>query len=154
MSAVLTDDMCIKKYGSPENKQMLSYIKTYPLPTNVINNIKMFNKSKKITIHQDMKPMLFNALNYIADNGLGSLLTEWGGSFCIRKIRGVDTEWSIHSWALAFDVNMSTNGLNSQPHLDARIIAVFKDNGFDWGGDFHRKDGMHFQVSLKSFNSF
>ncbi len=54
---------------------------------------------------------------------------------------------SLHSWAIAFDVNAFENQLNQQPKLSAGFVKCFTDVGFDWGGTWTRKDGMHFQLS-------
>jgi hypothetical protein len=54
---------------------------------------------------------------------------------------------SLHSWGLAIDVNAFENGLNQTPKLSAGFVKCFTDAGFDWGGTWQRKDGMHFQLS-------
>jgi hypothetical protein len=53
---------------------------------------------------------------------------------------------SLHSWGIAIDVNAFENGLNMTPKLSAGFVKCFTDNGFDWGGTWTRKDGMHFQL--------
>jgi hypothetical protein len=32
------------------------------------------------------------------------------------------------------------------PKLSAGFVKCFTDNGFEWGGYWQRKDGMHFQL--------
>ena len=150
---VLRDDDCIKKYGTPKIGVTPNYIKTFVIPDKIKKGIPAFKKYTKVTIHKDMKDMFFGFLENVIDNGLGGLIVEWGGSFNVRGIRGVPGEWSIHSFALAFDINMSTNGLGKEPELDRRIVALAGDWGFDWGGFWKRCDGQHFQMSLKKFQT-
>ena len=33
-----------------------------------------------------------------------------------------------------------------EPTLSAGFVKCFKDAGFDWGGDWSIRDGMHFQL--------
>ncbi len=54
---------------------------------------------------------------------------------------------SLHSWGIAIDVNAAWNGLNKEPVLSAGFVKCFTDAGFEWGGTWKRKDGMHFQLS-------
>ena len=146
-----TSDNCTLKFGIPTPKN--GYLKTVIIPEKLKKAIPAFKNYSKITMHNAVIDRFLNACNTIVDNGLSKLLTEYGGSFCIRNNVNDRTKYSIHSWGLAFDINMSTNKNNTVPQLDARIVAIFKYNGFDWGGDFvHTKDGMHFQVSKKVFN--
>ncbi len=80
----------------------------------------------------------------IVAEGLASELKTFGGCFNIRRIRG-GSGLSTHSWAIAVDHNEAENMLGVEPKIDPRIVAIFKRHGFVWGGDFKRRDGMHFQ---------
>jgi hypothetical protein len=31
--------------------------------------------------------------------------------------------------------------------MSPELVACFKDAGFDWGGEWSKPDGMHFQLS-------
>ena len=73
-------------------------------------------------------------------------LKTFDGCFNIRKKRGLSS-MSLHSWGIAIDVNAFENQLNQTPKLSARFVKCFTDAGFDWGGSWQRKDGMHFQLS-------
>ncbi len=51
-----------------------------------------------------------------------------------------------HSSGIAIDLNPETNRTGTPGDMDPQIVAVFKQHGFKWGGDWlGRKDPMHFQ---------
>jgi hypothetical protein len=45
------------------------------------------------------------------------------------------------------DVNAFENGLNQISKLSKEFVECFTSSGFDWGGCWQRKDGMHFQLN-------
>ncbi len=78
--------------------------------------------------------------------GLADEVKSFDGCFSLRKIRGSSTTMSLHSWAIAIDINYVGNELaNPHPAMPPAIIAIFEKHGFYWGGNFTRKDGMHFE---------
>lgn len=82
---------------------------------------------------------------------LDSLIT-FDGCYNIRKIRGASVNLSIHSWAAALDFNAFRNGLGEKPTFSKAFVDIWKRNGFIWGGDFTRKDGMHFELDINRLN--
>jgi len=96
--------------------------------------------------NKDFKPVLKKALQNLIDRGFSKELKTWDGVFIIRTKRALNS-LSLHSWAIAVDVNASENQLNQIPKLSAGFVKCFTDVGCDWGGTWTRKDGMHFQLS-------
>ena len=103
----------------------------------------------EVVCHRLMIDQLRGALQEVQDRGLGSLIdvNDYGGCWVPRHI-----DWdpfkplSMHSWGLAIDFNVATNGLGRTPTLDPRIVEVFERWGFVWGGRWSRPDGMHFEL--------
>ena len=89
---------------------------------------------------------LMAAFKALIATGCVTELKTWDGCFNIRKKRGLSS-MSLHSWAIAIDVNAFENGLGQTPKLSKLFVSCFTNNGFDWGGTWTRKDGMHFQLS-------
>jgi len=139
---MLSSAQALKKYGKPDllatqSKNMVMWDVPAELEIGVI--------PKKIYCNKDMvKPLEQAVANLIQRNHVNELKT-WDGCFNIRKIRGGQS-MSLHSWGIAVDVNAFENGLYQIPKLSSGFVKCFKDAGFDWGGDFKRLDGMHFQL--------
>lgn len=83
---------------------------------------------------------------------LDSLVT-FDGCYNIRNSRGLTTI-SNHAWAIAVDFNAFRNGLGELPTFSKAFAAIFKKHGFEWGGDWTRKDGMHFQLDVDKLPPF
>jgi hypothetical protein len=152
---MVTSNRCLTKYGDPnlvatQNK----HFEVWQVPQEIQNAFKHVKFSavgtigfpKRIFINKDFKPLLEQALRNLILRGLTQELKTWDGVFIIRQKRGLSS-LSLHSWALAVDVNAEENGLGKQPKLSAAFVKCFTDAGLDWGGNWTRKDGMHFQVS-------
>ena len=130
---------CFKKYGhpAPDNKCMTLWDVPEELEIGVIPN--------RIYCNKDLVKPLKKAFKSLIDTGCVKELKTWDGCFNIRKIRG-GKSMSLHSWGLAIDVNAFENGLYAEPKLTEAFVKCFTDAGFDWGGKWTRKDGMHFQL--------
>jgi hypothetical protein len=137
---MITSAQCLKKYGPPaaDNKWLVLWDVPTHLEIGVI--------PKRIYCNKDLVKPLEQAFKNLIDRGYVKELKTWDGCFNIRKKRGLNS-MSLHSWAIAIDVNAFENGLNVTPKLSAGFVKCFKDAGFDWGGEWTRKDGMHFQLS-------
>jgi len=100
----------------------------------------------KIYINKDMSPMLMKALALLKASNLLSELKTFDGCFNIRDVRALPGQQSFHSWGLAIDINAKENPLGKPPVLSNAFVKCFTDAGFTWGGNFKRKDGMHFSL--------
>lgn len=136
---MVTPQDCFAKYGSPtkENNMIVWDVPT-PLEIGVI--------PKRIYCNKDLVKPLTNAFTNLITRRCVDELKTWDGCFNIRSQRG-STATSLHSWGIAIDVNAAWNALNSKPTLSAAFVKCFTDAGFDWGGNWRRQDGMHFQLS-------
>lgn len=90
----------------------------------------------------------------IVEHNLAHEIKSYDGCYNLRLIRGFvaarddrsdSMPWSTHSWGVAIDLNAKTNQLGMEPQINRTIVRLFKERGWVWGGDFTRKDGMHFQ---------
>lgn len=130
---------CLNKYGNPVlEKNMVLWDVPTELEIGVI--------PKKLYCNKDIIAPLSKAFKNLIDREFIKELKTFDGCFNIRKQRGASSQ-SLHSWGVAIDVNASWNGLGKKPTLSTGFVKCFKDAGFDWGGDFKRLDGMHFQLS-------
>lgn len=89
----------------------------------------------------------------IERRGLLDRVLTWGGTWAPRFIRNNHGVLSSHAWATAFDVNVAWNGLGrdpapiGSPGSVRELVPIAEDCGFYWGGNFSRKDGMHFELA-------
>ena len=151
---MITSAQCLKKYGDPNLLEtQTKNFEVWIVPNEIQEAFKHVRFSavgtigfpKKIFINKDFCSTLENALKNIIRRGLAHELKTWDGCFIIRNKRGLQS-LSLHSWALAVDVNAFENQLNQTPKLSSEFVRCFTDAGCDWGGTWTRKDGMHFQL--------
>lgn len=136
---MVSSQQALKKYGDPTLEKGMVL---WDVPTNLEIGII----PKKIYCNKDMVQPLTVAFTNLIQRGFVSELKTWDGCFNIRKKRGLSS-MSLHSWGIAIDVNAAWNGLGKEPTLSSGFVKCFTDAGFDWGGVWNRKDGMHFQLS-------
>lgn len=135
---MVTSAQALKKYGDPTlEKSMVVW--------DVPANLEVGVIPKKLYCNKDMVEPLSKAFKNLIDTGKVAELKTFDGCFNIRKKRGLSS-MSLHSWGIAIDVNAAWNQLNMVPTLSAGFVKCFIDAGFEWGGTWTRKDGMHFQL--------
>ena len=152
---MITSAQALKKYGDPNLTTTQSkWFELWQVEKEFLdafNHVKFsalgtIGFPKKIFINKDFKPTLKQALQNLIDRKLTKELKTWDGVFIIRTKRAL-TSLSLHSWAIAVDVNQAENQLNMTPKLSAEFVKCFTDAGCYWGGNFKRRDGMHFQIN-------
>lgn len=120
-------------------------LRTFDLPYPLLYGTTVVHKA---TGHRLLVPAFHAVFTDLADAGLMAKASHYGGLYNLRPIRGQVQHLSTHSWGIAIDMNPETNRQGTPGDMDPRVIAVFQKHGFTWGGQFHRRDPMHFQYAL------
>lgn len=141
---MLTPEFLTTRFGNPA---LPSNEKLYMVLWNLPPSLKVGALPSRIYCHKAMIAPLQQAFKKIIETGCINELKTWDGCFNVRKQRGSTSAWSLHAWGLAIDVNAAENGLGKEPVLSKAFVNCFTSSGFDWGGNFSRKDGMHFQLN-------
>lgn len=140
---MVTSAQCLKLWGDPaETKNELKFMTLWDIPS----HLEIGVIPKRLYCNKIMIGPLMQAFSNLIERGYVKELKTFDGCFNVRKKRGL-TSMSLHSWGIAIDVNAAWNGLNKTPQLSAGFVKCFTDCGFDWGGTWTRKDGMHFQLA-------
>lgn len=140
---MITSKQCFEKWGDPLTTHDEG---TYMIMWDVPPDLEIGVIPKRIYCNRAMIGPLTQAFKNLIARGYVKELKTWDGCFNIRKKRGLSSQ-SLHSWGIAIDVNAFENGLGATPKLSPGFVKCFTDAGFDWGGVWARKDGMHFQLS-------
>jgi len=139
---MVTSKDCLLKFGAPDINFERKHMVLWDVPT----ELEIGVIPKKIYCNKIMVEPLKKAFENLIKTGKVNELKTWDGCFNVRLKRGLSS-YSLHAWAIAFDINAAWNGLNVKPVLSKELVDCFKDAGFDWGGDWTgRVDGMHFQL--------
>ncbi len=101
-------------------------------------------KTKKIPVHEKIAPLFSEIFEAIKTDGAWRHILEMPWSYTPRENRNNATEWSIHSWGTAMDVNATTNpnGRDGGTAHQNAIQTYFTSRGFTW---LEHSDAMHFQ---------
>lgn len=136
---MVTSKDCFKKYGNPEQEKFMVF-------WDVPKELEIGAIPKKVYCNRNMVGPLEQAFKNIIGRGFISELKTWDGCFNIRNKRG-GTSASLHSWGIAIDINAAWNGFKKKPTMTSGLVKCFTDAGFEWGGAWKNKDGMHFQLA-------
>lgn len=106
--------------------------------------------TSSVRVHKLAAPQFMQVYTDIEDEGLADQLLSYEGAYTPRFIRGSRTTLSNHAHGTAIDHNAKYNGLGKYPANGKGsvrdLVPHFENNGFYWGGNFKRRDGMHFEI--------
>ena len=146
----------IKKYGIP-NETGEGYLTKINLPYPMRIAWDVNHTVSTMVCHKlvaDKLLLVFkDMLNHYGIDKIKELgIDLFGGCFNFRKMRG-GSEWSVHSWGLAIDLDPTRNTLKetSKTARFARpeykpMIDIFYKHGFESLGREKNYDWMHFQI--------
>ena len=140
---MVTSKQCFDKFGDPLTTNDEG---TYMVMWDVPPTLEIGVIPKRLYCNKLMMQPLTTAFSNLISRNVVYELKTWDGCFNIRKKRGL-ASMSLHSWGLAIDVNAAWNGLGTESKLSPEFVKCFTDAGFHWGGEWSRKDPMHFQIS-------
>jgi len=99
-----------------------------------------------VTCHEDLFAPLVAALREVRAQGLGPKIHTYSGCWAARTVqRSRTAPPSQHAYGAAIDINAPESPFGAEPNFDTRIVAIFEDHGFLWGGAFLIPDGHHFE---------
>ena len=109
--------------------------------------------SGKVRCHRHIAEAFAGAFTEIASKPrLREKLLFWSGGFVPRHIgRNPSRPLSPHSWGVAFDINDEWNDWGTagaekgEKGSIVELRPIFEKWGFYWGGNFSKRDPMHFQ---------
>jgi hypothetical protein len=98
------------------------------------------------TCHKLLVTVFTDVFSKLQASGMQAKVTSFGGCFAFRPQR-TGTVFSTHCWGIAIDLNPGTNQQGSAGDMDAEVIKIFRQAGFEWGRDWsgRTRDPMHFQ---------
>lgn len=140
---MITSKQCFDKFGDPLTTNDEG---TYMVMWDIPPTLEIGVIPKRLYCNKLMIQPLTTAFSNLISRNVVHELKTWDGCFNIRKKRGL-ASMSLHSWGLAIDVNAAWNGLGMESKLSPEFVKCFTDAGFHWGGQWSRKDPMHFQIS-------
>jgi hypothetical protein len=111
---------------------------------------------QSIGVHASCHQAIINdiqaALTEVAAAGLSFAIdlantNTYGGCWNPRyaRVSGTTGAVSRHAWGMAIDMNTVANAQGRVPHMDCRVVRIFRKHNFAWGGNFLVPDGMHFE---------
>ena len=100
----------------------------------------------RATCNKIMWEPLLGALNQVMEEGLQNTLSKdefqkSGGCYAPRRINRFNAGGAIsrHAWGIAIDINVKSG-------YHPRVVEIFNQWGFAWGGTWTSPDEMHFEL--------
>lgn len=152
----ITLESAKKRYGQivgtvwPDESIWCSFV-TIPQGIRLVNSSSGIPMGR-IYCNRDMASALVRALEKAVASGCANEIETFDGCLMVRDVRGEPGALSAHAYALAIDLNAKSNPLGGPIAFSPTLVKCFTDEGFDWGGSFKRKDGMHFSFCWEGKN--
>jgi len=152
----MTTKETIAKYGKPNvtgDGYLVTILLPYPMrlawdTENVVNKMRCHKlvAGRFLAVFNE----ILRVYGYAKIKELG--IDLFGGCFNFRKMRG-GNDWSMHSWAIAIDLDPARNQLKetsktarfARPEYKA-MIDIFYKHGFISLGREKNYDWMHFEI--------
>jgi hypothetical protein len=136
----------IREDHTLDPKWQTDFLTTVPLPFALTLSWDGSRQVQRISCHRLLAPTCTDVFAHIQSAGLQSKITSFGGCYSFRSQR-TGTKLSTHAWGIALDLNPESNAQGTAGNMDAGVVAIFKQAGFSWGGDWQGRvrDPMHFQ---------
>jgi hypothetical protein len=117
-----------------------------PAPLPLANGLGV---ATHVTCHHRIVPfMQWAFMRVFLDQPAWASLHDYEGCYAWRSQRAAPGVLSRHAWGLAVDLNALENPFMAPPTMHPGVVAAFKAQGFEWGGEWHhRPDGMHFEFA-------
>jgi len=78
-------------------------------------------------------------------------IATYDGLYNPRLMRGSSTKWSMHSWAIAIDLDAGDNGNSThwptKATMPLEVMECFAKEGWTAAGAFWGRDAMHFEAT-------
>jgi hypothetical protein len=110
-----------------------------------MENVPVLNQA--VVCHRKIALPLRNAFHQMLEANLAGAIKTCEGCYWPRhKMHDPGRGLSVHTWGIAIDLNAATNQPGCQGDMNERVIRIFSEHGFYWGGHFG--DPMHFQYAV------
>jgi hypothetical protein len=99
-----------------------------------------------VKCHRLLIPMVRGALREVIRAGLAPEIKVYSGCWVARTVARTSTAPpSTHAYGAAIDINAPYSPYGAPPNMNADVVRIFEEWGFNWGGDFLIPDGHHFE---------
>lgn len=103
-------------------------------PTKIWCNRQCFSDIKAI----------FEEIVELEDKLDKALVYSIDGCWVVRNMRA-GLKLSAHTYGVALDLNASRNPQGAESNQSQALVRCFTKRGWEWGGEWRKRDCMHFQ---------
>lgn len=150
---MLTSLQALNLFGKPGADCEARFFTYWDIPADI--NAAIPALPNKLYCNKVLVAPLEKALRNLIAQGHAAELKTFDGCYSIRTKKGNAHAYSLHSWAIAIDVNAAWNAWQKPPTLSPGFVKCFIEAGFEWGGFWSPSnlDGMHFQLAEDTINT-